>query len=105
MQSFLGKSIYKGMVLGPVMVFKKNDDRVKRKKIENAEMEITRVTQAIDLAKKQLQKLYDKAIVQVGEASAAIFEIHQMMLEDEDYLEAIEGMICSENFNAEYAVN
>lgn len=104
MQSFLGKSIYKGMVLGPVMVFKKNDYRVKRKKIENAEMEITRVTQAIDLAKKQLQKLYDKAIVQVGEASAAIFEIHQMMLEDEDYLEAIHNTIRTELVNAEYAV-
>ncbi|MBQ7066783.1 MAG: phosphoenolpyruvate--protein phosphotransferase [Lachnospiraceae bacterium] len=104
MQSFFGKSIYKGMVMGPVMVFKKNDDRVKRKKIENAEMEITRVTKAIDLAKKQLQKLYDKAIVQVGEASAAIFEIHQMMLEDEDYLEAIHNTIRTELVNAEYAV-
>lgn len=104
MQSFFGKSIYKGMVLGPVMVFKKNDYRVKRKKIENAEMEIMRVTQAIDLAKKQLQKLYDKAIIQVGEASAAIFEIHQMMLEDEDYLEAIHNTIRTELVNAEYAV-
>lgn len=104
MQCFQGKSVYKGIVMGPVVVLKKNDYQVKRRKIEDADKEIMRVTQAIELAKEQLQKLYDKAIVEVGEASAAIFEVHQMMLEDDDYLEAIHNTIVTELVNAEYAV-
>lgn len=104
MQCFHGKSVYKGIIMGPVVVLKKNDYQVKRRKIEDADREIMRVTQAIELAKEQLQKLYDKAIVEVGEASAAIFEVHQMMLEDDDYLEAIHNTIVTELVNAEYAV-
>lgn len=104
MQSFQGKSVYKGIVLGPVVVFKKNDYQVKRTKIDDADAEIGRVMQAVEEAKEQLQKLYDKAILQVGEASAAIFEVHQMMLEDDDYLEAIQNTIRTELVNAEYAV-
>ncbi len=104
MQCFQGKSVYKGIVMGPVVVLKKNDYQVKRKKVEDADTEIMRVTQAIELAREQLQKLYDKAIVEVGEASAAIFEVHQMMLEDDDYLEAIHNTIVTELVNAEYAV-
>lgn len=104
MQCFKGKSVYKGIVMGPIVVLKKNDYQVKRRKMEDADKEIMRVTQAIELAKEQLQKLYDKAIVEVGEASAAIFEVHQMMLEDDDYLEAIHNTIVTELVNAEYAV-
>ena len=104
MQSFQGKSVYKGIVLGPVVVFKKNDYQVKRTKIDDADAEIGRVMQAVEEAKEQLQILYDKAILQVGEASAAIFEVHQMMLEDDDYLEAIQNTIRTELVNAEYAV-
>ena len=104
MQCFQGKSVYKGIAMGPVAVFKKNDYQVKRKKISDADTEIARVTKAIEQAKGQLQKLYDKAIVEVGEASAAIFEVHQMMLDDEDYLEAIYNTIRAELVNAEYAV-
>ena len=73
-------------------------------RIEDAEVEIKRVGDAIELAKAQLQKLYDKALKEVGEANAAIFEVHQMMLEDEDYLDAIHNMISTEKVNAEYAV-
>ena len=104
MQCFQGKSVYKGIVMGPVVVLKKNDYQVKRRRIDDADNEIARVEQAAEQAKEQLQKLYDKAIVEVGEASAAIFEVHQMMLEDEDYLDAIHNMIRTEMVNAEYAV-
>lgn len=99
-----GKSVYKGIVMGPVVVLKNNDHQVKRKKIENAELEIERVEKALEAAKEQLQKLYDKAVKEVGEASAAIFEVHQMMLEDEDYLDSIHNSIRTEMINAEYAV-
>lgn len=104
MQSFLGKSVYKGIALGPVVVLKNDDFQVKRKSVEDAEAEILRLKQAIEQAKTQLQGLYDKAVKEVGEDSAAIFEIHQMMLEDEDYLDAIHNIIHMEQVNAEYAV-
>lgn len=104
MQCFQGKSVYKGIVMGPVVVLKKNDYQVKRTRIDDADAEIARTMQAVEQAKEQLQKLYDKAILEVGEASAAIFEVHQMMLEDDDYLEAIHNTIRTELVNAEYAV-
>ena len=104
MQSFQGKSVYKGIVMGPVVVLKKNDYQVKRSRIEDADAETSRVQEAVKRSQGQLQKLYDKALKEVGEASAAIFEVHQMMLEDEDYLEAIQNMIQTEMVNAEYAV-
>ena len=104
MQCFQGKSVYKGIAMGPVVVLKKNDYQVKRTRIEDAEAEAARVDVALKASQEQLQKLYDKAVKEVGEASAAIFEVHQMMLEDEDYLEAIQSMISTEQVNAEYAV-
>ena len=104
MQCFQGKSVYKGIAMGPVVVLKKNDYQVKRTRIEDAEAEAARVDVALKASQEQLQKLYDKAVKEVGEASAAIFEVHQMMLEDEDYLEAIQNMIRTEQVNAEYAV-
>ncbi len=104
MQKFVGKSVYKGIALGPVVVLKNNDFQVKRRKIEDAEAEICRVELAGETAKQQLQGLYDKAVKEVGESSAAICDVHQMMLEDEDYLDAIHNMIRTENVNAEYAV-
>ena len=104
MQCFQGKSVYKGIAMGPVVVLRKNDYQVKRTRIEDAEAEAARVDVALKASQEQLQKLYDKAVKEVGEASAAIFEVHQMMLEDEDYLEAIQSMISTEQVNAEYAV-
>lgn len=103
MQYFQGKSVYKGIVMGPVAVLKKNDYQVKRARIEDPEAEVKRVKEAVEVSKKQLGRLYDKAVREVGEASAAIFEVHQMMLEDEDYLESMENMIRTELVNAEYA--
>ena len=104
MQCFQGKSVYKGIAMGPVVVLRKNDYQVKRTRIEDAEAEAARVDVALKASQEQLQKLYDKAVKEVGEASAAIFEVHQMMLEDEDYLEAIQNMIRTDQVNAEYAV-
>lgn len=103
-QEYKGKSVYKGIALGPVVVFQKNDVQVKREKITDAEGEIARMQDAVSASQEQLQKLYDKAVKEVGEASAAIFEVHQMMLEDEDYQDAICNMIRNEMVNAEYAV-
>lgn len=103
MQCFQGKSVYKGIVMGPVAVLKKNDYQVKRARIEDPEAEVKRVKEAVEVSKKQLGRLYDKAVREVGEASAAIFEVHQMMLEDEDYLESMQNMIRTELVNAEYA--
>ena len=104
MQCFQGKSVYKGIAMGPIVVLKKNDYQVKRIRIEDTEAEVKRMDEALKASQEQLQKLYDKAVREVGEASAAIFEVHQMMLEDEDYLEAIQNMIRTEQVNAEYAV-
>ena len=98
-----GKAVYKGIVMGPVAVLKKDGQQGKRIKITDAEAELARLQKAGEKAQSQLQKLYDKAVKEVGEASAAIFEVHQMMLEDEDYLDAIHNMIRTEMVNAEYA--
>lgn len=89
MMKYTGKSVYKGIQMGPVVVLKNNDAKVKRNRIEESESEIDRVKIAGKHAKAQLQILYEKALKEVGETSAAIFEVHQMMLEDDDYLDAI----------------
>ncbi len=104
MKKYTGKSVYKGIAMGPLLVMKKNDDLVKRSRIEDTEAEIARVSEAIEVSQGQLQRLYDKALKEVGEANAAIFEVHQMMLEDDDYLEAVYNMIRTQMVNAEYAV-
>lgn len=104
MRSFEGKSVYRGIAMGPVYVFQKKCRQVKRRKIENAEEELERLKQALSAAEKELSDLYSKALVRVGEVSAAIFDVHRMMLEDEDYLDAIRNMVRTERVNAEYAV-
>lgn len=104
MLKYSGKSVYKGVAMGKVLVFNKEEDVVKREKIEDTDAEIARLADAIVKSQKQLQDLYEKAVKEVGEASAAIFEVHQMMMEDEDYIEAIHNMIQSESINAEFAV-
>ena len=104
MKHLNGKSVYKGVALGKVLVLKKEDYVVKRVKIENPDEEVKRVEAAREKSQEQLQKLYEKALKEVGEASAAIFEVHQMMLEDDDYNESIENIIRTQEVNAEYAV-
>lgn len=103
MKKISGKPVYKGIVMGPVVVLNNKDQIVKRSKITEPQAEIGRLEAAAKQAKNQLQDLYEKAVKEVGEASAAIFEVHQMMLEDEDYLDSIHNMIETEMVNAEYA--
>ena len=99
-----GKSVFSGIAIGRISILQKADTSVKRTKVEDPEAEITRVQEAKEKAVAQLQKLYDKALQEVGESGAAIFEVHQMMLDDEDYLDSIDNIIRTENVNAEYAV-
>lgn len=104
MRSYIGKPVYKGVRLGPAIVIKDMHAPVKLEKAESSEAELQRLEKACGETKSQLQKLYHKAVREAGEASAAIFEAHQMMLEDEDFLKAIRSMIKTEQVNAEYAV-
>ncbi len=104
MECLKGKSAYAGMALGKIALLDKADYVIKRVKIDNPEYELGRIETAKKAAQAQLQALYDKAVKEVGEASAAIFEVHQMMLDDDDYNEAIENTIRTQMVNAEYAV-
>ena len=104
MEVYQGKSVFGGIAIGRISVHKKDEQQVKRVRIEDPEQEILRYRQAKQTAMKQLQGLYQKALKEVGEANAAIFEIHQMMLEDDDYNESVENIIRMQQVNAEYAV-
>ena len=99
-----GKSVFSGIAIGKCKIFGKKDQVVKRSKVTDTDLEIKRFTQAKEQAKSQLAALYEKALKEVGEANAAIFEVHQMMLDDLDYVESITNMISSQGINAEYAV-
>ena len=104
MQVYNGKSVFGGIAIGKISVYQKGEQQVKRVKIADADAEMERYADAKDAAVEQLQKLYDKALKEVGEANAAIFEIHQMMLDDDDYNESVENIIRTQMVNAEYAV-
>lgn len=104
MEKFAGKSVYKGVALGKLLILDKADNQVKREKVADIDAEISRFEDAKEKAKDELQELYDKALKEVGEASAAIFEVHQMMLDDDDYVDSIVEIIKTEEVNAEYAV-
>lgn len=104
MEKYMGKSVYKGTAIGPVNVLKKRDSIIRRVHVEDTEGELKRLDEAKEQALLQLSRLYDKALLEVGEVNAAIFEVHQMMLEDDDYQDSIRSMIRNEQVNAEYAV-
>ena len=104
MKKYKGKGVYGAIAMGKISVFKRRDMQVKRVKIDDADAEISRLEAAKEKAIAQLQAIYEKALKEVGEANAQIFEIHMMMVEDEDYNEAISEMINVQNVNAEYAV-
>ena len=104
MKNLEGKAVFSGIAVGRISILKKADSSVKRERIADAANEIARVDEARMKAAAQLKKLYDKAVLEVGESGAAIFEVHQMMLEDEDYLDSIRNIIETECVNAEYAV-
>ena len=104
MQIYNGKSVSYGIAVGKIQVYGKGEKQVKRVRVEDQEAEILRYHEATAAALAQLGELYEKALQEVGEANAAIFEIHQMMLEDGDYQESIENIIHTQQVNAEYAV-
>ena len=99
-----GKSVFGGVSIGKLLFYKRNDKVIKRTHVDDTDAEWKRFQEAKDTAVSQLKGLYDKAIADVGEANAMIFEIHQMMLEDLDYLESIENIIRTQEVNAEFAV-
>ena len=99
-----GKSVYSGVAIGRLAIYRKSENQVKREKITDTAKEVKRFEDAKDTAKQQLAGLYDKALKEVGEVNAAIFEVHQMMLDDLDYIESITNMIEGQQVNAEYAV-
>ena len=100
-----GKSVFGGVSIGKLMFYKRNEKVIRRTHVDDVDAEWKRFEEAKNTAIDQLKDLYDKAIEDVGEANAMIFEIHQMMLDDLDYLESIEGIIRTQSVNAEYAVS
>ena len=104
MQVYNGKSVFGGIAIGKISVYQKKEQQVKRIKIEDPDQEMARYEAAKAKGIQQLQVLYDKALKEVGEANAAIFEVHQMMLEDDGYNESVENIVRSQGVNAEYAV-
>ena len=98
-----GKSVFGGIAIGKLSVYGKKDNQVKRTKINDTEAEVARFTSAREKAKEQLTVLYEKALKEVGEVNAMIFEVHKMMLDDLDYIESITNMIQSQQVNAEFA--
>lgn len=99
-----GKSVFGGIAIGKISFYKRNEITIKRSHVEDTEAEIKRFEKAKEQASAELQQLHDKAMDDVGETNAMIFEIHQMMLEDLDYVESIVNIITTQEVNAEYAV-
>lgn len=104
MERYLGKAILKGIAIGPICFFSKEEKQIKRDKVEEVEKEIDRFEAAKQEAISQLNLLYEKAIKEVGEVNAAIFEVHVMMLDDDDFNDAVKNIILTQKVNAEYAV-
>ena len=101
---YQGKSVFGGIAIGKIKIWKKEPVTVKRTHIKDCDAEYLRFTEAKEKAIAQLKKLQKKALEEVGKDNAAIFDIHILMLEDADYLDAIKSMICTQSLNAEYAV-
>ena len=104
MEKYTGKSIFKGIAIGKILFYQKGEQPVKRVKIEDTAEQIKRYVDARAKAAEQLQGLYEKALKEVGEANAAVFEVHQMMLEDDDYIDSVVNIIETQQVNAEFAV-
>ena len=104
MITLTGKSVFGGVAIGKIAFYKRNEITIKRIHVDDTEGEVKRFETAKEKAVAQLQELYDKAMEDVGESNAMIFEIHQMMLEDLDYVESIVNIITTQEVNAEYAI-
>ena len=100
MREYKGKSVFAGIAIGRIKVYNKSEQQVKRVHIDDTQHEKERYAEAVEKAVQQLQMLYDKALKEVGEANAAIFEMHQIMLQDDDYRESVENIIDSQKVNA-----
>jgi len=105
MLTLKGKSVFSGISIGPLALFHRNTISTAVRPIEDVDAEIARFQKAREEAIGQLKDLYVKAVDKVGEEQAAVFEVHQMMLDDDDYIEGIETKICDEKMNAEAAVD
>lgn len=104
MEVFNGKSVFGGIAIGKIYVYQKGEQQVRRIRVDDTAQEKSRYRAAAEEAMKQLQALYEKALQEVGEENAAVFEVHQMMLEDDDFVESVENIIDTQEVNAEYAV-
>ena len=104
MEVFNGKSVFGGIAIGKIYVYQKGEQQVRRIRVDDTAQEKSRYRAASGEAMKQLQVLYEKALQEVGEENAAVFEVHQMMLEDDDFVESVENIIDTQEVNAEYAV-
>ncbi|MBQ3022367.1 MAG: phosphoenolpyruvate--protein phosphotransferase [Clostridia bacterium] len=105
MKSYHGKSVYGGIAIGKIRFWKKSDADIACYRVKNPDEEFIRFEKALSEAKNQIDNLKEKALNEVGEENAEIFEIHKLMLEDKDYIESVENIICNQGINAEYAVS
>ena len=104
MEKYTGKSIFKKVAIGRIFFYEKTDIKVTREKIDDVQKELDHLAAATEVAQRQLSKIHDRAVKEVGADNAAVFEVHQMLLEDEDYQESIANIITKEKVCAEYAV-
>ena len=104
MEIYHGKAVFGGIAIGRLSVYQRDDRQVKRKSVKDTAAELDRFHNARKIADRQLKLLYEKAVREVGETNAAIFQVHQMMLEDDDFNESVENIIKTQKVNAEYAV-
>ena len=104
MEKFTGKSIFNGIAIGKILFYSKDGVQIFRHKVEDTDAEIARYNKAKEKAIEELNAIYEKAVKEVGEMNAAVFEVHAMMLEDDDYNDSVKNIITSQGVNAEYAV-
>ena len=104
MEKYTGKKVFNGVAIGPIFFYSKDLGQIVRRHVEDVQAELARYEAAKETAIEQLQELYEKAVQEVGEVNAQVFEVHSMLLEDDDYNDSITNMITSQEVNAEYAV-
>lgn len=104
MDKFTGKSIFNGIAIGKILFYSKDGVQIFRHKVEDTDAEMARYNKAKEKAIEELNVIYEKAVKEVGEMNAAVFEVHAMMLEDDDYNDSVKNIITSQGVNAEYAV-
>ena len=104
MEKYTGKKVFNGVAIGPIFFYSKDLGQIVRRHVEDVQAELARYEAAKETAIEQLRELYEKAVQEVGEVNAQVFEVHSMLLEDDDYNDSISNMITTQEINAEYAV-